>query len=236
MKLSAMQARSLAAGALRGLGLEDEAATVAADHLLDAHARRDGSTGLASILALEHRLAVAGHHSRPIATLRETPAMALVDGGGNVGYVVAHHGTRLAIDKAAKQGVGCVGATNTQDLGRLGYYAELAERGGFSAACAAIVQGDVRGDDGGAAPAVLARLLAALARDPHAVFRAEQGMAFVIVVIDPRCLVPAFDLQPQRSEPLSAMGLPLPDKDIELPEQLHRTLLKLGDARPATAA
>lgn len=235
MKLSATRARLLAAGALRGLGLEDGPANVVADHLLDAHTRRDGPMGLATIVTLEDRVAAAARQGRPIATVRETPTMALVDGGGNVGYVVAHHVTRLAIDKAAKHGVGCVGANNTDDTGRLGYYVDLAERNGFSAACAALEGGEVRTDGDAPAPAVVARLLAAIAQDPHAPCQRDSAVAFVILVMDPRRLVPGIGLARQRQHATVAAERQRLEDEIELPQSLHRALLKLGHASATTA-
>jgi hypothetical protein len=240
MKLSNVQARSLAVQALSGLGFEPDAAAVAAEHLLDSHGRNDPGTGLGSILALEHRLAVGGDRRRPIATLRETPTTAVVDGGGNAGYVVAHHAMRLAMDKAARHGISCVGASNTYLLGRLAYYTDMASQRGLKATCAALVQGSLLADDGRAAPALLAQMLGAMCEVQRTSAPSSDDAAFLVVVVDPRRLVTRVDL-PGTPHPLTEAYARVPVENplpasIDIPDQLHRSLLKLGKGNPAIAA
>jgi len=59
-----------------------------------------------------------------IETLNETPVMALMDGGGGLGIVVATKATEMAIDKAKKNGVALVGARNLGHVGMLAYYTQ----------------------------------------------------------------------------------------------------------------
>jgi hydroxycarboxylate dehydrogenase B len=56
----------------------------------------------------------------------ETEAVAVVDGEGGFGQVVAERSTRLAIDKARRLGVGMAGLRNSGHVGRLGDWAEMA--------------------------------------------------------------------------------------------------------------
>jgi uncharacterized oxidoreductase len=56
----------------------------------------------------------------------ETEAVAVVDGEGGFGQVVAERSTRLAIDKARRLGIGMAGLRNSGHVGRLGDWAELA--------------------------------------------------------------------------------------------------------------
>jgi LDH2 family malate/lactate/ureidoglycolate dehydrogenase len=128
MNLDILSARQLATSALRGIGVSADGASVTADHLIDAALRGVTFGGLPRILAIAERMHDLGGKVRPITTVRETPISAVVDGGDNVGYVVAHHSTRLAIDKAKKGGLALVGANNTYYTGLFSYYMEMATR------------------------------------------------------------------------------------------------------------
>lgn len=128
MHLSLGEARELAIGALSGLGLGDADAGITADHLVDAAARGMTFGGLPRILAIAERLAEHGDRRRPICTVHETPQSALLDGGDNVGYVVAHRATSIAVDKARSHGLAIVGANHTYYTGLLAYYVEMATR------------------------------------------------------------------------------------------------------------
>ncbi len=56
---------------------------------------------------------------------------ALLDGGDQVGYVVAHRATSLAIRKAKEHGIAIVGAKNTYYTGLFSYYMEMITREGL---------------------------------------------------------------------------------------------------------
>ena len=62
---------------------------------------------------------------------RDTPVVARIDGGDQIGYVVAHRATRMAIDKAKFSGLAAVAAHNTWYTGMLSYYAEMAAAEGL---------------------------------------------------------------------------------------------------------
>ncbi len=133
MKMKIEDARSLAIGALKGIKFSQEHAETTADHLVDAAMRGVTFGSLARVLAISDKMAEFGDKRRPIATIRETPTSALLDGGDNVGYVVAHHATRMAIDKAARHGMSMVGANNTFYSGLFSYYMEMATSAGMVA-------------------------------------------------------------------------------------------------------
>ena len=66
-----------------------------------------------------------------MAIERDTPVVARIDGGDQIGYVVAHRATRMAIDKAKFSGLAAVAAHNTWYTGMLSYYAEMAAAEGL---------------------------------------------------------------------------------------------------------
>ncbi len=136
MILQIEEARALAVAALKGIGFDDEASTVTADHLVDAALRGLTFGSLPRILAIAEKIAEHGDRRRPIRILRETPVSALIDGGDQVGYFVAWRATKLAIDKAKESGIAIVGANNTYYTGLFAYYMEMAAREGLVAMAA----------------------------------------------------------------------------------------------------
>ena len=111
-------------------GHDDKDAALIADHLIDCELRGLAYGGLARAISIAERFQRTGHNPGPIATLHESPVSARIDGGDHIGYVVAHHATQIAIDKAETAGIAVVGANNTWYTGMLSYYAEMAaERG-----------------------------------------------------------------------------------------------------------
>ena len=135
MKLAIRDARALAVGALKGLKFDQAAAETTADHLVDAALRGYTFGSLPRILAIAEKLDESDRR-QPIKVLRDTPVSALIDGGDQVGYVVAHRATSMAIEKAKKTGIAIVGANNTWYTGLFTYYMEMAARQGLVAMAA----------------------------------------------------------------------------------------------------
>jgi uncharacterized oxidoreductase len=62
----------------------------------------------------------------PIEIIQESPALALIDGHGGLGQVVARHAMELAIRKAKETKISSVGAYNLYHVGRLADYTRMA--------------------------------------------------------------------------------------------------------------
>jgi LDH2 family malate/lactate/ureidoglycolate dehydrogenase len=331
MKLNLQEARSLAVDALLGLGIDESGAEITADHLVDAACRGVTFGGLPRILAISERMAQSGDHRHAITTVRETPVSALLDGGDNVGYIVAHHATRMAIDKARKSGIAIVGANNTYYTGLFAYYMEMATRKGLVAfaigngpamvapegatearlgtnpisfgfpstadpviwdiGTCAIMQGELMlhkrvgeplpegvaldkegnptldaaaaldgaikawGGHRGSGLSVVVQMLGALC-DAPVISPGIRNMAFLIVVIDPKLLMPLGDYPARVSELADAIRSARPESpdtpvrmpfdrsahlrrdqqqadQIEIPDVVYASLLKLRQAKPA---
>ena len=69
---------------------------------------------------------------RPIAVLRESPVSASLDGGDQVGYLVARRATEMALEKAKHTGLALVGASKTWYTGMFSYYLERVTAAGFA--------------------------------------------------------------------------------------------------------
>jgi len=66
-----------------------------------------------------------------IKVVQETPATALVDGGGGLGHFPSFKAMNLAVEKASALGVGSVAVRNSNHYGAAGVYALLAAERGF---------------------------------------------------------------------------------------------------------
>ena len=132
MKLNIGEAKALALAALKAIQMDDDAAAATADHLVDAALRGVTFGSLPRILAIAEKMQ-EGDSRRPVKVVRDTPVSALLDGGDQVGYYVAHRATSMAIEKAKKSGIAIVGANNTFYTGLFSYYMEMATREGLVA-------------------------------------------------------------------------------------------------------
>jgi delta1-piperideine-2-carboxylate reductase len=125
MRLTVAEARELVERVMAALGHEAEDARLIADHLIDCELRGLHYGGLPRALSIAERIGRTGKSPHPIRVLHETPLSARLDGGDQLGYLVAHQATRLAIAKALAAGIAVVGASNTWYTGMLSYYAEM---------------------------------------------------------------------------------------------------------------
>lgn len=124
MKLTLEEARALLTGSMRAIDYNAEEAEIIADHLLDCELRGLGYAGLARALTIVEYVRKLDLKRTPVRIVHETPASARLEGGNNVGYVVASQATDIAIDKAKTQGIAMVGAARTYYTGMFSYYLE----------------------------------------------------------------------------------------------------------------
>jgi len=132
VRLSITDARALAEGALRAVGLRDDEAQIIADHVIDAAMCGYEYSGLAKIL----NVAESEHFReprRPMRVLRETEVSLAFDGGNNVGMLALFHAAQATIGKAAAHGMALVSVTNAWMSGRSAYYVEMIARAGLVA-------------------------------------------------------------------------------------------------------
>jgi LDH2 family malate/lactate/ureidoglycolate dehydrogenase len=121
--LTVSGAHTLAVDALVGTGWSIGDATTIADHLIDCELRGLGFGGLARALSIIERRS-AGPPPGPVVVTHETAVSAALDGGDQVGYLVATRAVDIALDKASEQGIAVVGARNTWYTGMFSYYLE----------------------------------------------------------------------------------------------------------------
>lgn len=129
MKIMANKEKALLTEILTKLGLEKENAEIVAEATLDADLKGFTSHGIGRfpqyINAIKRKnINVEGK----IDIERETDSIALINGNGLFGQVVAYKAMKLAIEKAKKTGIGAVGTHNANHFGVTGFYSDLAIR------------------------------------------------------------------------------------------------------------
>lgn len=132
VRLKPQEATALGVAALQRLGYTEEDARIVVDQLVDNALCGYKFAGLPRILAIagDDKLRQA---RTPIRKLHETPCSALLDGGNNVGYIVAYRAAEIAIAKARSNGMASVGANNSYFSGRNAYFVEKIVREGLVA-------------------------------------------------------------------------------------------------------
>jgi LDH2 family malate/lactate/ureidoglycolate dehydrogenase len=130
--LSVADARELAEGALAGIGYDDEAARIIADHAIDAALCGYEYSGLPKILNLPES-ANFKLPRRPMKLLRETDVSAAYDGGNNVGMLALFHAAEATIRKAQAHGIALVSVNDAWMSGRSAYYVEMIAKAGLVA-------------------------------------------------------------------------------------------------------
>lgn len=107
-------------------GVANDDATIAAEVLVSADVRGVHSHGLLLLTRYCTQLREGGVVPRPkYEVVREANATALIDGGAGLAQVTAVKAMRLAIDKAARHGVGMVSVRNSHHFGAAAPYALL---------------------------------------------------------------------------------------------------------------
>jgi LDH2 family malate/lactate/ureidoglycolate dehydrogenase len=119
MILTIDQARALAEAAMVAVGHTRLEANIIADHLVDCELRGLPFGGLARALSIAERIEATTTPRRPITVTKETPVSVLIVGGDQVGYLVAHRATEMALEKARSTGLAVVGAHETYYAGNI---------------------------------------------------------------------------------------------------------------------
>ncbi len=132
MKITAAQLGTQAAAILRAWGLDEESIAATVEGMLYAELRGIESHGVSTLALYDEYRRSDKITLRPeLRVVRETPVTALLDGGGGLGHLPAQRAMRLAIEKAAKSGVGVVSVRNSNHFGAAGAYAMMAAEQGL---------------------------------------------------------------------------------------------------------
>lgn len=119
---------------LNALGATVEEAAVVAEGLVTAASRwhPGKGQGLEKLFRLTLQTSNGGIKNDAVfEILKETPAVAHVDGHEGYGYVIAAKAMNLAIDKAKAVGIGAVAVRHSNHYGQAGFHAEAATKAGM---------------------------------------------------------------------------------------------------------
>jgi hydroxycarboxylate dehydrogenase B len=109
----------------------DDAAWIAA-MLVRANLRGHDSHGVIRVPQYVASLQRGTLNPKPqMRLVVDTPTIAILEGDGGFGQVVARRGTTLAIERARAQGIAAVALRGANHVGRLADYAEMAAREGL---------------------------------------------------------------------------------------------------------
>ena len=125
------RATAFATQVLAAAGADQEQAAVVAEILVWSDAVGRPNQGVWRLPILCKRLSAGLFHCPCRLRIEDrSPAVALIDGDNGIGHYVGQVAADTAVERAAKNGVAVVGATNSNFLGTLGYFVHrIAEHG-----------------------------------------------------------------------------------------------------------
>jgi uncharacterized oxidoreductase len=126
---SAEQLRTIGTAIFSGLGVPVEDAELVSDLLVDANLTGFDSHGMIRLPIYSRGIKMmAVKPGAEIKIVEETPTSAVIDGGWNMGQVVAKYAMEVCIEKARNGVIGLVTVRNSMHVGRCNTYAEMAMR------------------------------------------------------------------------------------------------------------
>lgn len=123
---AAEEGRRFILRALGAVGMSPSDAGIVADLMVQTDMRGIDTHGIARLPIYVRRLKSGAINTAPrIRIVEEAPATALVDGDNGMGHLVMSFAARLAIEKAAKCGIGWVGTRHSNHAGAAAPYAMM---------------------------------------------------------------------------------------------------------------
>lgn len=117
---------------LRAVGTPEEDARITAHIIVESNLTGHESHGVVTVPGyinyVKKGFIVPGS---PTEVVQDEPTYALIDGHRNFGHIVTYRATQLAIEKARKTTIVCVGTRNVRHIGRLGAYPEMIAEAGL---------------------------------------------------------------------------------------------------------
>src|SRR5512134_3676806 len=127
MRVPAAQIRQQLVSVFRAWGMSGAHADTTAGMMLETDLRGVDSHGISMLPTYDHEFRSGRLNMRPVfKTVREGPAMALIDADASLGHPVSVHAMNLAVDKCREGGVAVVSVVNSHHFGAAGCYARIA--------------------------------------------------------------------------------------------------------------
>jgi LDH2 family malate/lactate/ureidoglycolate dehydrogenase len=127
MRAPAKQIEAQLSSVFRAWGMSDEHAATTALVMVETDLRGVDSHGISMLPTYDKEFRAGRLNMRPVwKTLRDGPAMALVDADASLGHPVSVHAMNLAVDKCLASGVAVVSVVNSHHFGAAGCYSKIA--------------------------------------------------------------------------------------------------------------
>jgi LDH2 family malate/lactate/ureidoglycolate dehydrogenase len=127
MRVPAEQVRQQLLAVFGAWGMSAEHAATTADVMVETDLRGVDSHGISMLPTYDQEFRSGRLNMRPVfKTVRESPAMALIDADASLGHPVSAYAMNLAVDKCRAGGVGVVSVFNSHHFGAAGCYAKIA--------------------------------------------------------------------------------------------------------------
>ncbi|MBW9223086.1 Ldh family oxidoreductase [Methanothermococcus sp. SCGC AD-155-E23] len=127
LRISPEKEKELIMDVLKSYGVSEEDAEITANIYVEADLKGFHSHGIGRFPQTVTGIEVGNINVNPdIKVIRESPAVATIDGDMGLGYVVGERAMKLAMEKAKKVGIGAVATVNSNHFGIAGHYAEMA--------------------------------------------------------------------------------------------------------------
>ena len=115
--------------ALRALGMSDEEADYCGRGVIQSHIRclPGQGQGISKLLQYQERISKGWIKlGAPVSIVKESPSLALIDGGNGLGSMIGQKAMKIAVDKAKVNGVGTSIVRNSSHFGSSAVHARVA--------------------------------------------------------------------------------------------------------------
>jgi len=127
MRVLPQQIRQQLGSVLRAWGMSDAHAETTAEMMIETDLRGVDSHGISMLPTYDREFRSGRLNMRPVfKTVREGPAVALIDADASLGHPVSVHAMNLAVDKCRETGVAVVSVFNSHHFGAAGCYSRIA--------------------------------------------------------------------------------------------------------------
>jgi LDH2 family malate/lactate/ureidoglycolate dehydrogenase len=127
MRIPAATIRAQLGSVLRAWGMSAPHADTTAEMMVETDLRGVDSHGISMLPTYDREFRAGRLNMTPVfKTLREGPAMALIDADASLGHPVSVHAMNLAVDKCRGLGVAVVSVVNSHHFGAAGCYSRIA--------------------------------------------------------------------------------------------------------------
>src|SRR6185436_8007073 len=127
MRVPARQIQQQLESVFTAWGMSDAHAETTAEMMVETDLRGVDSHGISMLPTYDKEFRAGRINMKPVfKTVREAPAMALIDADASLGHPVAAYAMNLAVDKCLKSGVAVVSVVNSHHFGAAGCYSKIA--------------------------------------------------------------------------------------------------------------